>query len=230
MNIEIFADGANKNTMLELARSPMIRGFTTNPSLMRKAGVTDYEVWAKDILSEITEHPISFEVIADEFEEMERQAIKISSWGRNVFVKIPITNTRGESSCDLIHKLSARWIKLNITAVFTAYQVHIAAASLGSKTTSFVSVFAGRIADTGHDPLNFVGHSLKILQPNQKLIWASPREVLNVYQADAIGCHAITCTTDILYKLQLKGKDLLDYSMETVRMFYDDAVASGLKL
>jgi transaldolase len=230
MNIEIFADTADKKQMLELAKNPIIRGFTSNPSLMKKAGVTDYRAWAKDILSEITEHPISLEVIADEFDEMERQAKEISSWGRNVFVKIPITNTRGESSASLIHILSRQKIQVNVTGLMTVHQVTQAVDVLHFETPSYVSVFAGRIADTGVDPIGIMESSLSFIQGTSKLIWASPREVSNVYQAEAMGCHVITATPEILAKLPLFGKDLNEYSLETVRMFRDDAVASGLTL
>lgn len=230
MNIEIFADGANTNTMLELARNPLIRGFTTNPTLMRKSGVIHYAVWAKEVLAEITEHPISFEVIADELNEIERQAHLISLWGKNVFVKIPITTTRGISTLPLIHRLSRYGTQLNVTAIMTRRQILDACKYLSPDTPSYISVFAGRIADTGRDPLPFINLALDCVDVNTKVIWASPREVLNVYQAEAIGCHIITATTDILYKLQLQGKKLEDFSLETVQMFHDDALHSGYKL
>ncbi len=232
LNVEIFADGADKRTMLEMLRNPIIRGFTTNPSLMRKAGIADYAAFARDILSEIREQPISFEVFADEFAEMERQAQTISSWGENVFVKVPVTNTRGEPALDLICRLSRRGIKLNVTALLALDQVRDVCSALCKDVPAYVSVFAGRSAETGRDPIPLMSASLEYLK-NFKytgLIWASPRELLNIFQADAIGCHVITVTGDILKKLSLVGKDLHEYSLETVSMFYEDASASGFRI
>lgn len=230
MNIEIFADGADSKSMLELAGNPLVKGFTTNPTLMRKSGVIHYAVWAKEILSEIPSHPISFEVIADELNEMERQAHLISSWGKNVFVKIPITTTSGESTLPLIHRLSRDKTQLNVTAILTRRQIRDTCMYLSPNTPSYISVFAGRIADTGRDPLPFMNLALDCVNVNTKLIWASPREVLNVYQAEAIGCHVITATPDLIKKLELYGKNLGEYSLDTVKMFRKDALDSGYKL
>jgi transaldolase len=232
LRVKLFADGAEKKSMLELYANPVIRGFTTNPTLMRKAGITDYEGFARDILLAITDRPISFEVFADEFDEMERQARLITTWGANVYVKIPVTNTRRESACELIHKLSHDGIKINVTAILTSEQVCGVVEALAGGAPSNVSVFAGRIADTGVDPVPIMDHAVRLLRPHagMELIWASPRELLNVFQADAIGCHIITATTDILKKLSLVGKDLADYSLETVKMFADDAAGSGFRL
>jgi transaldolase len=232
LHVKLFADGAEKKSMLELYANPMIVGFTTNPSLMRKANVTDYGSFARDILSAIPDRPISFEVIADDFDEMERQAELISTWGANVYVKIPVTNTRRESSCPLINKLSHRGVKLNVTAIFTLEQVREVLCALENGAPSNVSIFAGRIADTGVDPVPVMAKAVEMLRPHPQveLIWASPRELLNVIQADAIGCHIITATPDILKKLSLIGKDLADYSLETVEMFAEDAVKSGFRI
>jgi transaldolase len=226
LKIKIFADGADKTDLLALAAQKHIAGFTTNPTLMRKAGVVDYRKFALDVLSAISDRPISFEVFSDEFDEMERQATEIASWGQNVYVKIPVTNTRGESAADLISRLSARGIKLNVTALTYPEQVSEISAALGDKVPSCISVFAGRVADTGRDPLPIMIRSLQIMKsrPNQELIWASPRELLNIIQADQIGCHIITVTNDLLKKLPLIGKDLKQYSLETVAMFRRDAV------
>ena len=232
LKVKLFADGAEKKSMLELYANPLIRGFTTNPTLMRKANITDYEAFARDILTAITDRPISFEVFADDFDEMERQARLINTWGPNVYVKIPVTNTRRESACDLIHTLSHDGIKVNVTAMLTLDQVCHVAAALADGAPSNVSVFAGRIADTGVDPVPIMEQAVRMLrtQPQMELIWASPRELLNVFQADAIGCHIITATPDILKKLSLVGKDLNEYSLETVQMFADDAARSGFRL
>jgi transaldolase len=210
----------------------MIQGFTTNPSLMRKAGITDYESFALDILASIPDRPISLEVFADEFPEMERQASKIAAWGDNVYVKIPVTNTRREPSLDLICRLAHSGVKLNVTALLTLDQVRQVSAALAGGAPSCVSVFAGRIADTGRDPLPLMAAAVEIVNsyPDMELIWASPRELLNIFQADSIGCHIITATPDILKKLPLVGKNLHDYSLDTVKMFYDDATKSGFKL
>ena len=215
--------------MCDLYRNPSICGFTTNPTLMRKAGITDYERFAKDVLAAIPNRPISFEVFSDEFEEMERQALKIASWGSNVFVKIPVTNTRGESAQTLICRLSGRGVRLNVTALMTLNQVMQVSRAMSSCPAGYVSVFAGRIADTGRDPVPMMRDAVEILEQsgNLELIWASPREVLNVFQADAIGCDVITATRDILDKLHIIGKPLEEYSLETVKMFRDDAVKAG---
>ena len=230
--IKIFADGADKAGMLSMYNNPRIDGFTTNPTLMRKAGITDYIGFAKEILQTIDDKPVSFEVFADEFEEMERQAREIATWGSNVYVKIPVTNTKKLSSASLIKKLSAEGVQLNITAILSLEQVSEVAEALKNGSSSFVSVFAGRIADTGVDPVPLMKRALEILKPvsNAELLWASPREVLNVYQAESIGCHIITATNDILKKLDLKGKDLEEYSLETVQMFFDDAQQAGYRL
>jgi len=212
--------------------SPIVKGFTTNPTLMRKAGVGNYRAFAHDILQAIPDRPISFEVFADEFEEMARQALEITSWGSNVYVKIPVTNTRGQSSADLLRRLSHAGVKVNVTALMTLDQVREVSKCLTGGPPSYVSVFAGRIADTGRDPVPIMAAAVELLRPfpNLELIWASPRELLNIFQADAIGCHIITATNDVLNKLRLVGKDLSQYSLETVMMFYDDAQRAGYKL
>jgi transaldolase len=230
LRVKLFADGADKTTILDLYKNPFIKGFTTNPTLMRKAGIKDYESFAKELVEAIPDRPFSFEVFADEFFEMERQARKIASWGKNVYVKIPVTNTQGEKSYDLVYDLSHSGIKVNVTALTTLNQVDECSIALARGEAAYVSVFAGRIADTGVDPVPIMKVAAAVLPPNVELIWASPRELLNVFQADAIGCHIITATSDILKKLSLVGKDLGDYSLETVQMFYDDAKASGFKL
>lgn len=229
LKVKIFADGADRAGMLEMYAKPYIKGFTTNPTLMRKAGVTDYRAFAKDILQTIPDRPISFEVLSDEFAEMERQAMEIAGWGDWVYVKIPITNTRRKPSYDLIKRLSHAGVKLNVTALLDLIQVRNVAECLVGGTPCFVSVFAGRLADTGRDPVPLMSEAVKLLQntPTAELIWASPRELLNIFQADAIGCHIITVTNDILKKLSLLGKNLGDYSLETVRMFYNDAQQAG---
>ncbi|MBI1896860.1 MAG: transaldolase [Acidobacteria bacterium] len=232
LKVKIFADSADKKQMLALYDNPLIQGFTTNPTLMRKAGITDYESFARDVLDLIRDRPISFEVFADEFAEMERQAYRIASWGDNVYVKIPVTNTRREPATDLIAKLTAAGVKLNVTALLTLDQVRDVAAALAGGAPACVSVFAGRIADTGRDPVPLMADAVEMLapHPNLELIWASPRELLNVFHADAIGCHIITVTSDILCKLSLVGKALDEYSLDTVRMFFDDAQRSGFVL
>ncbi len=232
LKVKLYADGADRDGMLEMYDKPYIQGFTTNPTLMKKAGISDYEAFAHDILRSIPDRPISFEVFADEFEEMERQALKIKTWGENVYVKIPISNTRKEMSYDLIQRLSEAGVRLNITAMLTLDQVQQVADAVRNGPESIVSVFAGRIADTGLDPVPVMKEALEILQsaPRAELLWASPREVLNIYQADAIGCHIITATNDIIRKLSLAGKDLAQYSLETVQMFYDDAEKAGYSL
>ena len=231
LQVQIFADGADLAGALELYQNPLIHGFTTNPTLMRAAGVMDYELFARALLRAIPDRPISFEVIADEFEAMECQAMEIASWGGQVNVKIPVTNTRGESSVRLIRRLARAQVRLNVTALLTLDQVREVAESLGD-VSSYVSVFAGRIADTGRDPVPIMAEAVRILEPYPRLqlIWASPRELLNIFQADAIGCHVITVTHDVLRKLALVGKNLDEYSLATVRMFYDDAQKAGLRL
>ena len=232
LKVQLFADGADKAQILKSYANPLIKGFTTNPTLMRVAGITDYEAFAHDILKVVTDRPISFEVFADEFGEMERQALKIAAWGKNVYVKIPVTNTRRESSMKLIQKLSHSGVKVNVTAIMTLDQVRDSVAALGGGAPSVVSVFAGRIADTGRDPIPIMAESVKMLSPHptMELIWASPRELLNIFQADDIGCHIITVTDGVLSKLTTVGKDLGDYSLETVQMFFNDASKSGFKL
>ncbi len=232
LKVKLYADGADRDGMLEMYDKPYIQGFTTNPTLMKKAGISDYEAFAHDILLSIPDRPISFEVFADEFEEMERQALKIKTWGENVYVKIPVSNTRKEMSYNLIQRLSEAGVRLNITAMLTLDQVEQVADAVRNGPESIVSVFAGRIADTGLDPVPVMKEALEILQsaPRAELLWASPREVLNIYQADAIGCHIITATNDIIRKLSLAGKDLAQYSLETVQMFYDDAEKAGYSL
>jgi len=232
LNVRIFADGADKAGMLELYRNPLIKGFTTNPTLMRKAGVSDYRAFAREIITAIPDRPISFEVFSDEFAEMERQALEISSWGDSVYVKVPVTNTRGQSSCDLVRRLAKAGVKLNVTAMMTLDQVRDISQCLADGPHSFVSLFAGRVADTGRDPVPLMAAAVELLRPypNLELIWASPREVLNIFQADAIGCHIITVTHDVLRKLPIVGKDLHEYSLETVKMFYADAREAGYTL
>ena len=232
LKIKIFADGADKAGMLEMYTKPYIKGFTTNPTLMRKAGVSDYRVFAKEIIKAIPDRPISFEVLSDDFAEMERQATEMAGWGKQLYVKIPITNTRREPCYDLVKKLSQKGVQLNVTALMTLDQVHAIAESVGGGPLCYISVFAGRIADTGRDPVPVMGKAVEILRSvkNAELIWASPRELLNIFQAEEIGCHVITVTNDILKKLNLIGKDLGDFSLETVKMFYDDAHQAGYKL
>jgi transaldolase len=229
LKIKIFADGADKAGMLEMYTKPYIKGFTTNPTLMHKAGVTDYRSFAKEVLKAIPDRPISFEVLSDEFTEMERQALEMASWGKHVYVKIPVTNTRREPSYDLIKKLSHAGVKVNVTALLSLTQVRDVAECVTGGALCYVSVFAGRIADTGLDPVPLMAAAVELirLNPNAELIWASPRELLNIFQADGIGCHIITVTNDILKKLSLIGKNLDDYSLDTVKMFYDDAHQAG---
>ena len=230
--VKIFADGADKAGMLEMYAKPFVKGLTTNPTLMRKAGITDYKAFAREILQAIPDRPISFEVFSDEFPEMERQAMEIAGWGDNVYVKIPVTNTRRQPSYELVRKLTKSKVKVNVTALMTLAQVRDVVAALDPHTPSYVSVFAGRIADTGRDPIPLMAAAVELLKPNPKaeLIWASPRELLNIFHADSVGCHVITVTNDILKKLQLAGFDLDDYSLDTVKMFYNDAVAAGFNL
>ena len=232
LKIKIFADGANLDEMCRLYRDPLICGFTTNPTLMRRAGIADYAAFAQQVLRAIPDRPISFEVFSDEFREMERQALKIASWGENVYVKVPVTNTTGEPSTALICRLARQGVKLNITALMTFEQVEEVSKAMNGCPAGYLSIFAGRIADTGRDPVPIMREAVKILDGynHLQLIWASPREVLNVFQADAIGCHVITATNDILMKLRLVGKDLVEYSLETVKMFHDDARRAGFSL
>jgi transaldolase len=232
LKVKIFADGADKQGILEMYRNPLIAGFTTNPTLMRKAGIGDYHAFAREILAEVRDRPISFEVFSDEFAEMEEQARQIASWGENVYVKIPVSNTRGEPSYDLVHQLAAAGVKVNVTALMLLEQVREVGAATAGGAPCCVSVFAGRVADTGHDPVPLMAAAVELLRPypNAELIWASPRELLNIFQADAIGCHIITVTHEVLKKLSLVGKDLGEYSLETVRMFHDDARAAGFRL
>jgi transaldolase len=232
LTVKVFADGADLAEMLQLSRNPLIRGFTTNPTLMRKAGVVDYKKFAHEVLQAISDRPISFEVFSDEFPEMERQAREIATWGDNVYVKIPITNTRGQSSTDLVRRLSHAGVQVNVTAVLTLAQVEDVTRCFADGRAGCISVFAGRIADTGRDPMPIMIAALKTMRakPALELIWASPRELLNIVQADAIGCHIITVTADILKKLSLVAKDLGEYSLETVKMFHDDARTAGYSL
>ncbi len=232
LKVKIFADGADKSGMLEMHQKPFIKGFTTNPTLMRKADIKDYKRFALDIIKAIPDRPISFEVFSDDFSEMERQALEISAWGDNVNVKIPITNTEKKPSYDLIGRLVEADVKVNITAMMTLEQVREVAGIIKGGPSCYVSVFAGRVADTGRDPVPVMAEAVELLRPalNAELIWASPRELLNIFQADAIGCHIITVTNDILNKLKLVNKDLSDYSLETVKMFYNDAQKAGYTL
>ena len=232
LKVKIFSDGADKEDMLDMASKTFIRGLTTNPTLMKKAGIKDYEAFAKDILSTIKEKPISFEVFSDDFDEMEKQAMKITSWADNVYVKIPVTNTKKESSKELIKRLVEKKVKLNITAIMTLDQVKTVLSVLDNKVPSIISVFAGRIADTGKDPIPLMKECLTEMKinPKSELLWASPRELLNIIQADQIGCHIITVTKDVIKKLKLANYDLEDYSLDTVKMFYKDAVEAGFKI
>jgi transaldolase len=232
LKIKIFADGADIDGILELAKNPLVKGFTTNPTLMHRAGVVDYERFAREVLDVVREAPVSFEVIADSFDDMARQARKIATWGDNVYVKIPITNTSAESSVELIRGLTSDGLRLNVTALTTLEQVDSLSSTLDPLVPSIVSVFAGRIADTGVDPVPVMEAALKILAPlpGAELLWASPRELLNVVQAERSGCHIITVTHELLRKLSGLGRDLAAVSLDTVTMFYDDAVQSGLTL
>ncbi len=230
--IKIFADGANAASMLAFYRSGLVKGFTTNPTLMKRAGVSDYRQFAREVLGAIKDLPISFEVLSDDFDAMGREARLISSWGKNVYIKIPIINTRGESSVPLIKKLSTAGLKLNITAIMTFLQAKKAFEALSEKTPSVISIFAGRIADTGRDPVPIMEKTTALLKkkPKVELLWASPREVLNIFQAAAAGCKIITVTDEILKKLASINKDLNQLSLETVQMFFNDANAAGIKL
>jgi transaldolase len=232
LKVKIFADGADKAGMLEMYANPLIKGFTTNPTLMCKAGVCDYKAFAQEIVAAIPDRPISLEVFADDFPEMERQALEISTWGKNINIKIPVTNTKREPSYDLIRRLARAGVQLNVTALMTLDQVRDVSAAIADGPSAIISVFAGRVADTGRDPMPLMAAAVELISiyPNQELIWASPRELLNIFQADAVGCHIITVTNDVLKKLSLVGKDLHDYSLDTVRMFYNDAQKAGFQL
>jgi transaldolase len=232
LSVKIFADGADVAAIVELSAKPYIKGFTTNPTLMRKAGVRDYRTFARDVLNAVPDRPISFEVLSDEFEVMRRQAIEIAGWGEHVYVKIPVTNTRGEPARDLIAELTHAGVKINVTAVLTLDQIRDVTPALAGGAPAFVSLFAGRVADTGCDPVPAIAAAVKLLRaaPNAELIWASPRELLNIFHAESAGCHVITVTNDILQKIPLIGRDLTDYSLDTVRMFVNDAAAAGYTL
>jgi transaldolase len=232
LRIKIFADGADLASMKALAANPRVKGFTTNPTLMRKANVTDYVAFAHEVLAAIPDRPVSFEVFADEFAEMEAQALEIASWGKNVYVKIPITNTRRASAVPLVQQLSKQGVQLNVTAVFTLAQVEAITGALDAATPAVISVFAGRIADTGVDPVPLMAEAKRIsrAKPKAELLWASPRELLNIFHAESVGCDIITVTPDVLAKLELVGKSLDDYSLETVKMFYKDASAAGYSI
>lgn len=232
LRVKLFADGADSATIRKLCENPLVKGFTTNPTMMHSAGVSNYETFARDVLDTIGDRPISFEVFSDDDREMERQARKITSWGSNVYVKIPITNTKGKSTKELTQRLAADGIKLNITAVTTTRQVEEAGIAIESATPAYISVFAGRIADTGVDPVPMMRESVQILKslPNVELIWASPREVLNIFHAESAGCHVITLTNDLLKKLPTIGKDLEEFSLDTVKMFYEDGARANLVL
>jgi transaldolase len=232
LKIKLFADGADINEMKRIYKEGIVKGFTTNPTLMRKANVANYELFAREILKEIRDLSISFEVFSDDFDTMEKEARRIATWGKNVNVKIPITNTKGELSLDLIKKLSNSGISLNITAILTVEQVEAISSILSKQTITIVSIFAGRIADTGRDPAPYMKEATKIFKthPHVELLWASSRELLNIFQAESCGCHIITVTSDILKKLPSIGKDLSEFSLDTVKMFYEDARASKYKI
>lgn len=232
LRVQVFADGADLDSMLALAAQPYVKGFTTNPTLMRQAGVDDYRFFAKQVLAEITDRPISFEVFSDDLDEMERQALEIASWGDNVNVKIPVTTTTGETTGAIVRRLAGRGVRLNVTALMTLDQVRAVTQNLSDGPRAYISVFAGRVADTGRDPIPLMVEALEIMEaaPQLELIWASPREVLNIVQADAIGCHVITVTHDLLKKTASFGKDLDQFSVETVQMFRNDAEKAGYTL
>ncbi len=232
LQVKIFADGADRDGILALSRNPLIKGFTTNPTLMRAARVVDYERFAREILELVPDHPFSFEVLSDDFNEMERQAQKIATWGENVYVKIPVTNCKGEASSPVVQRLADDGIQLNVTAIMTLQQVEETAQALECSRPGFVSVFAGRIADTGCDPVPVMREAVDLLREcsHLELIWASPRQVLNLFEADHVGCHIITVTHDLLRKLSLIGKDLTEFSLDTVKMFVGDAHAAGYSL
>jgi transaldolase len=232
LSVKIFADGADKVGMLEMYEKSYIKGLTTNPTLMKKVGITDYRAFCKDILETVNDKPLSIEVFSDDFDEMRRQALEIASWGNNVYVKIPVTNTKGETCYSLVRALVEHKVKVNVTAIMTLEQVRSVVDVLDPAVPSYVSVFAGRIADTGVDPVPLMTEAVSILasKPAAELIWASPRELLNIFQADAIGCQVITVTNDILKKLALVDYDLEEYSLDTVKMFYNDALSAGFKI
>ena len=232
LQVKIFADGADMDGILELYKNKYIKGFTTNPTLMNKSGIKDYEGFARRVLEQISDRPFSFEVFSDEFDEMERQAHKIAGWGKNVYVKIPVTNTRREPSLELVKRLAGSGVQLNVTALMTLEQVSAISDALKNNVPSYISVFAGRIADTGRDPMPIMKRAVEIMSQHdkQELIWASPRELLNIFHADEVNCHVITVTHDILKKLPIIGKDLDDYSLDTVKMFYDDAKKAGFNI
>lgn len=232
LNIKVFSDGAVLETMLKDLQTGLVTGFTTNPSLMKKAGISSYIGFAKEVLAKITDYPVSFEVFADDLASMEKEAEKIASLGDNVYVKIPVTTSTGESTCPHIQKLSAKGIKLNVTAIFTIEQTQAVVDHLTAGVPAIVSVFAGRIADTGVDPMPIMEEALRICRQKEgvELLWASPRETYNIYQADQLGVDIITCTTDLIAKLPLQGKDLEDYSLETVQMFLKDSTSLGFKI
>lgn len=232
LKIKLFADGANLDGMLEMYRKPFIKGLTTNPTLMRKAGVSNYKSFAREVLKNVTDKPVSFEVFSDDLDEMEREGLEIASWAENVYVKIPITNTQGKSTFTVVERLAAAKCKVNVTALMTVQQAEHISLAFDPFVPSCISIFAGRIADTGRNPEAIMQHSLEVIKhlPECEIIWASPRELLNIFQADAIGCHIITATNDLLNKLTLVGKDLTEYSLETVKMFADDALKSGFSI
>lgn len=232
LNVKVFSDGAVLETMLKDLQTGLVTGFTTNPSLMKKAGISSYIGFAKEVLAKITDYPVSFEVFADDLASMEKEAEKIASLGDNVYVKIPVTTSTGESTCPLIQKLSAKGIKLNVTAIFTIEQTQAVVDHLTAGVPAIVSVFAGRIADTGVEPMPIMEEALRICRQKEgvELLWASPRETYNIYQADQLGVDIITCTTDLIAKLPLQGKDLEDYSLETVQMFLKDSTSLGFKI
>ncbi len=232
LKVKIFGDGADVAGILELYKNPLIKGFTTNLTLMKQAGISDYAEFAQTVLQAVPDRPISFEVFADDFADMEWQALEISSWGKSVFVKIPVTNTKGESSAPLVRRLARAGVRMNVTAMMTLQQVKDISECLRNGPPCYVSVFAGRIADTGRDPVPHMAEAVRLLSPypNIELIWASPRELLNIFQADAIGCHVITVTHDLLKKLRLVGTDLGEYSLDTVKMFFNDAQKAGYQL
>jgi transaldolase len=232
LRTKIFADGADLESIAALAGDPMIKGFTTNPTLMRKAGLDDYAEFARQVLDKVTAHPVSFEVVADGFDEMRRQAATIAGWADNVYVKVPVTDTHGRSTAEVVRDLSQEGVKVNVTAILTLPQVEVAVAALEGGAPAYVSVFAGRIADTGRDPVPTMARSVEMVagHPGVEVIWASPRELLNLVQADEVGCHIITMTAELLGKVKQLGKDLEQFSLETVQMFHDDAVSAGLSL
>ena len=232
LRVKLFADGADLSAIRDLASNPLIKGFTTNPTLMRKAHVDDYATFAQELLEVVPDRPISFEVFSDDFPEMEEQALEIASWGPNVYVKIPVTDTLGNFTGSLINRLVEATVQVNVTAVMTTQQVKRIAECLSSDVPSCISVFAGRVADTGVDPVPVVAEAVRLVESlnRTEIIWASPRELLNVFQAESVGCHIITATTNVLDKLNLVNKDLLEYSLDTVKMFRNDALAAGYSI